>query len=201
MEDIPIYKKKAVRLACGYDAEKLKLELDCVVKNSEWFERVKNVWHAIPLRSVAGGTTASHVSHIGTSLMAPADQFKDTKWMEHCPYLREIVHSLGPSVFKVRFMKVNAKSSLQSHVDNFPHKKIVRLHLAVRSDPQVTMTVEDKTWHIKEGELWFANVKRVHSVKNPSAIDRVHVVFDIAWSDQLEQLYQQAQTLDENIIS
>ncbi len=199
-KDINIYQHKAVCLQRGYDVAKLKIELDKVLRDSEWFERINGVWHAIPLRSYQGGITPLHISHMGNSLYAPASDFKDTKWLEMCPYLADICHALGPDVFKIRFMQMSANKILHTHTDNFPHKNVVRIHLAIRSHPNVTMTVEDKTWHIGEGELWFANVKRPHSVKNQSDIDRVHVVIDVAWSEKLEELYQQALTHADDVI-
>lgn len=201
-ENIEIYNFKAVCLFKGYDVERLKAELDSVEQSSEWFERIKDIWHAIPLRSYHGGITSQDVAHMGANLYAPAKDFQDTVWMNsHCPYLKEIIHALGTEVFKIRLMKMQANSVLHSHVDNFPHTNIVRLHLAIKSDPRVTMTVEDRSWHIGEGELWFTNVKRMHSVQNKSDIDRVHVVFDVAWNDRLEQLFQQAKLDTKTIIN
>lgn len=195
----PIYRHMGVRLACGLDVERLRSDIERVLQHCEWIERVGNCWHAVPLRSYQGGTSDQHVLHADVHYRSPASLFADTTHMQHCPYICELVHSLGAPLYKVRLMKMDAHSTLEAHVDTFRYANTCRLAIVAKSHPNVTMTVGDQCWHLEEGSLWFANVRQRHSVQNNSDVDRIHIVFDVEWCATLDKWYHAALSVKENV--
>lgn len=195
-----IYNYMGVRLQSGIDVARLQADVAAVISHCEWIARQQQCWHAIPLRSHAGGTTAQHVSHVGLHNYSPAADFKNTPYMQYCPYIEELVSQFGLSLYKVRLMKMDAKSSLGAHTDTFYSATTCRLHIVVCSQPNVTMTVANKCWHLEEGSLYFTNVRQLHSVKNDSDKDRIHIVFDVEWCAKLEEMLNKAlENATENI--
>ena len=189
-----------MRLQAGLDVERLQADVAQVLEHFDWIDRQRNNWHAVPLRSFQGGTSSSHVTHSGQHYRASSEKFCDTQLLEHCPYIAELMKAFDSPIYKARLMKMDAKSTLGAHKDNFPFEKTCRLHIVVKSLPNVTMTIDEKTWHLAEGEMWFTNVRQRHSVCNASDEDRVHVVFDVDWCPKLEQMMLKAVENNENII-
>src|SRR6056297_2449418 len=185
-----IYRHNGVRLLQQLDAEKLQAELNAALQQHAWFGRRRKNWYALPLRSHHGGVTEQHVTHSGVHYRSAANAFKDTPLMSCCPYLSEIVTDLQTNVYKIRAMKLDAAACIDKHQDKFPFATVCRLHIVVQSEKEVRMTVGKKTWHMAEGELWFANVRRPHSVQNDSDNARTHIVLDVDWSERLRQLYE-----------
>ncbi len=185
-----IYDFNAVRLLDHLDVDRLEKDVDQVVEHCEWIERDIKKWHAIPLRSYHGGTTAQHVQHNGVHNYSMATEFKDTVHMQYCPYIKELIDSFDAPVYKVRLMKMDAKSQLPKHTDIFYTATTCRLHIAVKTNSLVTMTIDKKQFHLEQGSIYFANVRKIHSVENASDEDRIHVVFDIEWCDKLQQLLE-----------
>lgn len=200
--DLPaIYQYMGVKLMKNLDVQRLLSEVHQVEHHCKWIERSSmKSWHAIPLRSYQGGITAQHVQHAGVHHYSNASLFKDTELMKYCPYINELINSLGAPLYKVRLMKMDAKKTLAPHTDTFYFHNTCRLHIVVKSKPEVTMTVAKQKWHLEEGTMYFTNVLQLHSVQNDSNEDRIHVVFDVEWCDKLNEWLQEAlKNVTENI--
>ena len=53
-----------------------------------------------------------------------------------------------------------------------------RIHLSIITNDEVWFTVGNETIHMREGELYEINNRRMHSVKNAGSEDRVHLIMD-----------------------
>jgi len=141
-------------------------------------------WSAVPLRSVGGRTdriypdpTAKHA-------------FADTPLLARCPYIREVLTSLGCPQQAVRFLRLKAGSVIQEHRDHelgFEDGE-VRLHIPVITNPQVEFVLNQIRVIMKEGECWYANVNQPHRVANRGTADRIHLVVDCVVNDWLRDL-------------
>lgn len=188
----PIYKFLAVCLRKHLDVEKLQEEVELLLKHNKWTARQRKNWHAIPLRSFQGGESPDHVSHSGWHYRSASDKFKDTSLMKQCPYIAKLIADFQAPVYKARAMKMDANSNLATHRDTFPFDEVCRIHIVVKSNEDVKMTIKDTEKHFPEGEMWFTNVREKHSVQNNSDEDRIHIVFDVDWCEKLSQLLAEA---------
>ena len=66
----------------------------------------------------------------------------------------------------------------------------MRLHVPVHTNADVDFVLDDQRVPMAEGELWFLNFNKYHSVDNRSSVDRIHLVIDCVINDWLRQLLE-----------
>lgn len=113
----------------------------------------------------------------------------------------EIVERLPGEKQRIRFMRLApGDGELSRHADitdrdaGIADGKIVRLHLPIRSHPEVVFAAWTAAGHkievnMKPGDLWYLDQRKPHTVKNPSPVERVHLVVDVASSPALRGLF------------
>ena len=67
-----------------------------------------------------------------------------------------------------------------------------RYHLVIQSSGSL-MTINGIEYEWKEGELWKFNNKAIHSAKNNKPLDRIHLIFDILPTENIEWLIKLAE--------
>ena len=104
----------------------------------------------------------------------------------------------GSTPDRVRFMKLNGgKGELSRHADITDREagiqtgKVVRLHIPIRTNENVLFNLwnhrgEKKTEHLKEGSLWYLDVRKPHTAANNGSEDRIHLVMDFYVSEDLK---------------
>ena len=113
--------------------------------------------------------------------------------------IRGILARLPCEFERIRFMKLAAGKSLRKHNDSIDqdieNKKIIRLHVPIRTNKDVVFTIyesdEDKLGqklNLKTGRYYFLDVTKPHSVSNNSKIDRYHLVVDCFVNDDLNAI-------------
>ena len=126
------------------------------------------------------------------------------QWTTLCndPVMRpicEMIFKLPCEFERIRFMKLAAGKSLRKHTDNIDvdieKKKIVRLHVPIRTNDQVVFTIyqnnDDKVGkelNLTTGRYYFIDVTKPHEVINNSDIDRYHLVIDCFVNDELNTI-------------
>ncbi len=111
----------------------------------------------------------------------------------------EMIFKLPCEFERVRFMKLAAGKSLRKHTDNIDidieRKKIVRLHIPIRTNKDVVFTIyeneEDdigKELNLMTGRYYYLDVTKPHSVSNNSDIDRYHLVVDCFVNEALNTM-------------
>jgi len=113
--------------------------------------------------------------------------------------ISKIISRLPCEFERIRFLKLAAGKSLRKHTDNIDEdiekKKIVRLHIPIRTNQDVVFTMyedkEDKVGqklNLKTGHYYYLDVTKPHSVSNDSDIDRYHLVVDCFINNELEEI-------------
>jgi hypothetical protein len=103
-----------------------------------------------------------------------ADYYEDTSTGQQL--IRE--NSLGYFI-RATLVRLKAGSGIDAHRDmNFSLTHSHRVHLPLITNDDVYFTVGNETIHMPEGHLYEVNNRRVHSVQNNGAEDRVHLILD-----------------------
>lgn len=111
--------------------------------------------------------------------------------------IREIIARLPCKFERIRLMKLAAGKSLRKHNDNIDpdieNKKIVRIHVPIRTNREVVFTMYDNNedekgeeLNLKVGHFYYLDVTKPHSVSNNSNEDRYHLVVDCYVNKELE---------------
>lgn len=108
------------------------------------------------------------------TLKMTADHFDDS------PKGRELFDAHGMGYFvRANLVRLKSGGKITEHTDNnFSLVHSHRVHLPIITNAQVGFTVGDEIVNMKEGELYEINNRRMHSVINAGATDRVHLILD-----------------------
>ena len=75
---------------------------------------------------------------------------------------------------------VPAGKGILPHTDDFGgavRSKSAHYHIPLITDESVIMGIDGQEYHLKEGFLYLMDETKEHYVKNPSNIDRIHLLF------------------------
>lgn len=192
----PVSKPKALadslRLPLQFEPSRLQADLRGILAgeyvphfNTAYFQ---GDWSAVPLRSVGGSAKAIYPDPTAK------DKFADTPLLARCPYVRQILAALPCRQQAVRFLRLKAGSVIKEHRDHelgFDDGE-VRLHIPVRTNPEVEFVLNQIRVIMNEGECWYLNVNLPHRVANRGATDRIHLVIDCVVNDGLRALLLEA---------
>lgn len=166
------------------DLCKLKDEAVAAARIHEYTQKAFPGWTSLPLRSLNGMTGPEASDASGEHASTDPSKFQDTPVMQ--PYIREVIEKVlegttsDAGLLKVRLMKMNARTSVGEHRDNFRGDgSVARFHIPIVTHPRVVFRVEGVHYHLSEGELYKIDVSKRHAVENSSDIDRIHLVFDV----------------------
>jgi hypothetical protein len=142
-------------------------------------------WSAIPLRSVDGLSDSI--------LVSPREdaEYKDTIFLDACPYIREVLYAFHCPLQAVRLLRLDTGAFIKEHRDaelNF-EKGEIRLHITVITHEQVEFYLAKERLALKEGECWYMNFNLPHSIQNNSPVNRVHLVIDAVVNDWVKELF------------
>ncbi|MGI9205076.1 MAG: aspartyl/asparaginyl beta-hydroxylase domain-containing protein [Woeseiaceae bacterium] len=108
------------------------------------------------------------------TLFMTADHFEETETGKRL--IEE--HGLGYFV-RASLVKLLAGCSIAPHQDmNFSLTHSHRVHLPIITNDDVLFTVGGETLNMREGQLFEINNRRMHSVCNNGAEDRIHLILD-----------------------
>tara|TARA_B110000211_G_scaffold56007_1_gene62415 strand:+ start:1469 stop:2086 length:618 start_codon:yes stop_codon:yes gene_type:complete len=102
---------------------------------------------------------------------------------------------------RVRFMRLEAGKVIGKHTDKidkdigFDDGDIIRVHIPIRTNPQVVFTLYESTkdkegseYNLETGHFYYTDVTKAHAVRNTSDIDRIHLVADCYSNEKLRAL-------------
>jgi hypothetical protein len=97
------------------------------------------------------------------------------------PLMHPILTLLQPyHVGKIMLVKLKAGKEVLPHIDQGTYaKSFSRFHLAVDTCLGNKLVCEQESQHFEEGQVWWFNHRKDHSAFNKSAMDRVHLIFDL----------------------
>jgi hypothetical protein len=139
--------------------------------------------------------------NIAVALVSPGGQITDsatgpmgaTKWLNNCPYILEIMRSLGCTWGRSRLMGLQPGAVVPEHVDiHYYWRTHLRLHIPVVTNPEVAFTCAGETIHMQAGECWLLDSFYRHSVVNGGSDTRIHLVLDTVGGGRLWDLLRSA---------
>ena len=81
---------------------------------------------------------------------------------------------------KVMFSKLRAGISVPEHIDGNPSSLVPnKVHIPIRTSPDVLFSVEDVDYHMPIGRATELNNLKRHAVHNRSDIDRIHLIMEM----------------------
>jgi ribosomal protein S18 acetylase RimI-like enzyme len=178
----------SIRLPLVFDAVRLQADLDRILSeefiphfNQRYYE---GDWSAVPLRSIGGRADQIYPDPTATR------SFANTPLLERCAYVHEVLASLRVELQAVRFLRLKAGSVVKEHRDHNLSLEDgeVRLHIPVRTNPELEFVLDGKRVVMNSGEVWYHNFNMPHSVNNKGPTDRIHLVIDCFVSDWLREL-------------
>lgn len=106
------------------------------------------------------------------------------------PVLRQATEPYGYSngeYPRVMLARMPAGGVIQPHKDanpaaKWPHK----IHVPIRTNPEVRFFVDGTAYHFPEGEAVEVNNMAVHGVENRGSSDRIHLIFEYFDRDQAD---------------
>ncbi len=116
-------------------------------------------------------------------------QMRPTPFLERCPYIRQVLASLGSPLGRARLMRIAGESDAHEHVDtNYYWMHHVRVHFPAVTYPEVRFLCGDKSVHMAAGEAWIFDSWRLHNVINPVSAPRIHIVADTVGSAEFWEM-------------
>lgn len=104
---------------------------------------------------------------------------RPTPYLLACPYLMQVMHSLGAVWGRSRLMRLQGQAEVTPHVDiNYYWREHMRVHVPIVTQPSVRFVCDGQTINMAEGECWTFDTWRRHNVHNDDHRQRIHLVAD-----------------------
>ncbi|GAA0924468.1 aspartyl/asparaginyl beta-hydroxylase domain-containing protein [Streptomyces thermoalcalitolerans] len=168
------------------DADRLAAELAAVTTHTWNVQRTHTYggqvgrpapidWRVLPLRSLGGDADRTDPGGPGPQPFAP------TRWLQHLPYLAQLLHQIPAPLNAVRLMALGPGAVSTAHCD--PKYRLdrgmVRLHIPIVTTPDAVLVLDGVEHCWQPGTLWYGDFSRKHLVRNTSpTVTRIHVVID-----------------------
>lgn len=127
-----------------------------------------------------------------------------TRLAERCPTIVEFVTSVPwwRRFERVRLLRMAGRDgrggALKRHTDitdraaGTRNDQIARFHIALQTHPDIKMTAwqfdgHPIAIHLAPGEAWYLDQRKPHAVKNPTGVDRIHLVVDVLCDDDVRR--------------
>lgn len=108
-----------------------------------------------------------------------AGPMRPTPQLQHCPYLSQVIASLGVTAGRTRLMRLSGHAEVTRHVDHgYYWIERVRVHIPIVTQPTVRFECGDAAIHMAGGECWIFDTWRQHRVINDAEQARIHLVVD-----------------------
>lgn len=186
---------EAVRLLPVLDADRLVADL-MTARQHRWDEQssftngrvsrwAEQDWRVLPVRSPGGDKTRTDPGGPGS------EEFADTEWLDHMPYVREILSSIPGPLYAARFMDLGPGVVGYPHSDPkfAPDWGMARLHIPVITHEDATLDLDGGIYRWQPGEFWFGDFSRKHQIQNVGSEHRVHLVVDVLVTPELARLF------------
>ncbi|HVI58129.1 MAG TPA: aspartyl/asparaginyl beta-hydroxylase domain-containing protein [Luteimonas sp.] len=113
-----------------------------------------------------------------------AGPMRPTPHLLACPYLMQVVASLGVTAGRSRLMRLSGHAEVTRHVDQgYYWAERVRVHVPIVTQPTVRFECGGATVNMAAGECWIFDTWRLHNVVNDAVQSRIHLVVDTVGGD------------------
>ncbi len=108
-----------------------------------------------------------------------AGAMRPTPYLARCPYIMQVLHSLGVTLGRTRLMRLSGHAEVRLHVDQgYYWTERTRVHVPIVTQPSVRFFCGDADVNMGAGECWIFDTWRPHRVLNDDTHARVHLVVD-----------------------
>jgi hypothetical protein len=159
-----------MQLPVSFDAAALAAEIGAI-DESEWRPHPQGYAgnDALTLVTTGGDPDSDAV----------AGAMRATRHLDRCPYLQQVLHSIGATWGRTRLMRLSGQAEVTPHVDvNYYWRERVRVHVPIVTQPTVRFTCGDAQLNMRAGECWIFDTWRTHNVVNDHSLARIHLVAD-----------------------
>jgi hypothetical protein len=171
--------KPFFKLPRGFDSARLREEVAAIPPE---------VWVPHP-NGIAGNSSVRLISVDGGENDLVDGIMRETEHLARAPYIRQILASFGVPWSRSRLLRLAPGAGVPAHADiNYQWFYRVRLHIPVKTRPEVRFHCADANVHMAPGEAWVFDNWRLHNVVNPTPDERIHLVADTAGSAAFWQL-------------
>ncbi|HXS02851.1 MAG TPA: sulfotransferase [Rhodanobacter sp.] len=163
-----------------FDAARLLAEIEALGPD-RWIDHPQKFPgnFALPLIAVNGDPTSDAI----------AGPMRPTPALAECPYLMQVLHRLGAVWGRTRLMKLSGHAEVTRHTDlSYYWRERVRVHVPIRTKPNVRFFCGDADVNMAAGECWIFNTWLSHRVVNGDDDERIHLVADSVGSEPFWQL-------------
>lgn len=104
---------------------------------------------------------------------------RPTEYLERCPYLIDVLTTLGAALGRTRLMRLSGNAEVSPHVDvNYYWRDRMRVHVPVITQPTVGFYCGGAQVNMAPGECWIFDTWSRHRVVNDAERARIHLVAD-----------------------
>jgi hypothetical protein len=147
-------------------------------------------WQGAPLIGPAGETHPVRQIYSDPS----ATEFAATEILGRCPATAQVLGWFDCRIRSARFLALAPGALIREHRDHALgwEDGQVRLHIPVQTHADVIFMLAGQRVPLMEGEVWYLNVNQLHSVRNDSPVQRIHLVVDVDTNLWLESAFERA---------
>ena len=173
-----------LQLPIRFDAERLAAEVAAIPESA---------WRAHP-RGYPGNDALTLITTGGDpDSDARAGPMEPTPHLLACPYLMEVLETLGATWGRSRLMRLSGDAEVTPHIDtDYYWRDHMRVHVPIVTQPTVRFICGDEEVNMAAGECWVFDTWSLHSVHNDATRARIHLVADTVGGDGLLDLLEQA---------
>jgi len=159
-----------VQLPLSFDAARLAAEVDALGEGP---------WRPHPQGFVGNSALPFIAAEGDPESESTSGPMRPTPWLAHCPYLQEVLASLGCVIGRTRLMRLSGHAEASAHIDiNYYWRERMRIHVPITTQPTVQFYCGEAVTHMQAGECWIFDTWRRHRVVNDAVLPRVHLVVD-----------------------
>ena len=175
-----------LQLPIVFDADQLAKEV-AGIPESAWRPHPKNFPgnDALPLITTDGDPASD----------ARAGPMAPTPHLLACPYLMQVLETLGATWGRARLMRLSGDAEVTAHVDtDYYWRDRMRVHVPIVTQPTVRFLCGGEDVNMKSGECWIFDTWSLHSVHNDATRARIHLVADTVGGDGLLSLIERGRS-------
>ena len=177
-----------IQLPLRFDAGVLAAEVEALGE-AVWRDHPQKFPGNSMLPLLAAGGEPANESFIGE--MAPTPE------LLRCPYLFQVIASLGAVAGRTRLMRLAGQAEVTPHVDQgYYWTDRVRVHVPIVTQPTVRFQCDGVVVNMAAGECWIFDTWREHKVENDATRSRIHLVVDTVGGPAFWELVARGRTHD-----
>jgi SAM-dependent methyltransferase/uncharacterized protein YbaR (Trm112 family) len=110
--------------------------------------------------------------------------------LDQCPAIQALAESFGARVMALTLARLAPGGGVHEHRDisGGLSMGVIRLHVPLRTNPQVAFMVDRKRVVMREGETWQLDTTYRHRVANLGSVHRVHLIVDLEATPELRAM-------------